>query len=159
MGMGILLLTALLVTAEPAPGDFVAMNDRGFNIPVGFDEKQRPLIREVILFESADQGKQWNQRAVNPPTKKEFVVNVPADGWYWYALCVVDQNGVQQPSHPSKATRIMKVLVDTKKPEVRLTAARQGEGAIVEWTIQEENPKFSTFKLEYHTADMQAGQW
>lgn len=159
MGMGFLLLTGVLLTAQPATGEVVAMNDRGFNIPVGFDEKQRPLIREVILFESADQGRQWNQRAVNSPTKKEFAVNVPSDGSYWYALCVVDQNGQRQPSDPSKSARIMKVLVDTKRPEVRITAARQGEGIIAEWSIQEENPKLGTFKLEYRTAEMPAGQW
>src|SRR5207245_128107 len=45
------------------------------------------------------------------------------------------------------------------RPEVRLTAARQGEGIVAEWTIQEENPKLRTFKLEYRTADMLAGQW
>src|SRR5262249_44047040 len=118
-----------------------------------------PQIREVILFESGDKGLQWNQRAVNPPSKESFVVNVPADGWYWYTICIVDQKGQRQPSDTSQAKRIMKVLVDSKRPEVRLTGARQGEGVVAEWTIQEENPKLTTLKLEYRTADMPPDQW
>jgi hypothetical protein len=156
MGIGILLLSGLLSTGQSAPSDTVALNERGFNIPVRLLSTQ---IREVILFESADQGKSWNQKATNPPTKESFAVTVPADGLYWYSLTVVDLNGQREPSDPSKAPRMMKVLVDTKKPDVKLAAARQGEGVVAEWTIQEENPKLSTFKLEYRTADMPANRW
>jgi hypothetical protein len=159
MGIGTLLLAGLLLGAEPAPSDVTAVNDRAFLIPVTFTPELKAQVREVILFESTDQGRQWNQRAVNPPTKEGFAVTVPADGWYWYAISTVDQKGERHPSDPSKATRIMKVLVDTKRPDVRLTAARQGEGVVAEWTIQEENPKLATFKLQYRTADMPAGQW
>src|SRR5262245_2110789 len=159
MRMATLFMAGLLLAADPNGGEIVPVPDRGFQIPVRFDEKVRSQIREVILFESADKGLQWNQRAVNPPTKESFVVNVPADGWYWYTICVVDQKGQRQPSDPSMSKRIMKVLVDTKRPDVRLTATRQGEGVVAEWNIQEENPKLATLKLEYHTSDMQAGQW
>jgi hypothetical protein len=158
MGMGILLLTGLLL-ADPGPGEVVAVNDHGFVIPVSFKPELRPQIKEVILFESADQGKQWNQRAVNPPSKDSFVVNVPADGWYLYTIAIVGLDGNREPSDPSKSTRIMRVLVDTKRPDVKLTATRQGDGVVADWTIDEQNPKFSTLKLEYHSADMPAGQW
>jgi hypothetical protein len=154
-----LLLAGLLLGVEPPPDDVAAVNGHTLEIPVKFEPRLRAQIREVILFESADQGRQWNQRAVNPPTKDGFAVIVPADGWYWYAISTVDQNGERHPTDPSKSTNVMKVLVDTKKPDVRLTASRQGEGIVAEWSIQEDNPKLTTFKLEYRTADMPAGQW
>jgi hypothetical protein len=160
MEIGILLLSGLLSAAQPATDEIVPLNERGFNVP--FKIKNN-LIQEVILFESVDQGRSWNQKAVKPPSddpvKNAFVVNVPADGVYWYSLTVVDRNNVRDPVHPSKAVEIMKVLVDTKRPDVRLNASRQGEMVVAEWNIQEENPKLSTFKLEYRTADMPADRW
>src|SRR5262249_27962813 len=149
-----------VLAGDPAPTIVTAeVNDHSFLIPVIFEPDLLPQVREVILFESADQGRQWNQRAVNPPTTKTFSVTVPNDGWYWYAISTVDHKGDRHPSDPSKAMKLMKVLVDTKKPDVRLNAARQGEGVVAEWSIQEENPKLATFRLEYRTADMPAGQW
>jgi hypothetical protein len=145
-----------MATGEPASDEIVGMKVRGFEIPIKINSNQ---IREVILFESVDQGKSWNQKAVNPPTNAAFFVNVTADGMYWYSLTIVDLNNQREPSDPSKAQRVMKVLVDTKRPEVRLNAARQGDVVVADWTIQEENPQLSTFKLEYHTADMPADRW
>jgi hypothetical protein len=156
MGIGVLLLTGLLAAGQPASDEIVGMQVRGFEIPIKINNNQ---IREVILFESVDRGKSWNQKAVNPPTNPAFFVNVPADGMYWYSLTIVDLNNQREPSDPSKAQRIMKVLVDTKRPEVRLNAARQGDAVVADWTIQEENPQLSTFRLEYRTTDMPADRW
>jgi hypothetical protein len=160
MGIGILLLTGLMSTGQPAADELIGLPERGFNVPFKIKNNQ---IQEVILFESVDQGRSWSQKGVKAPSddpiKNAFVVNVPADGVYWYSLTVVDRNNVRDPVHPSKAAEIMKVLVDTKRPEVRLTASRQGDMVVADWTIQEDNPKLSTFKLEYRSTDMPAERW
>jgi hypothetical protein len=149
-----------MATGQTAPAEIVGLNERSFNVPFKVKTNQ---IQEVILNESVDQGRSWNQKAVaapnEDPKKNRFIVNVPADGIYWYSLTVVDLNNRREPADPSKATDIMKVLVDTKRPDIRLNAARQGDGIVADWNIQEENPNLSTFKLEYHTADMSADRW
>ena len=57
-----MLLAGLLLGVEPPPDDVAAVNGHTLEIPVKFEPRLRAQIREVILFESADQGRQWNQR-------------------------------------------------------------------------------------------------
>ncbi|HMC66042.1 MAG TPA: hypothetical protein VKI65_13975, partial [Gemmataceae bacterium] len=67
------------------------------------------------------------------------------------------QQGKQQPPDIYKAKPRQKILIDTVKPIVGITAAeRQGEDIVVSWQIQEKNPDLATLKLEYRLADGQA---
>jgi hypothetical protein len=159
MGIPILLLASLLLGGDPAAEKLAAFRTRTLKIPVQFRPEMRSQISEVRLLESTDQGRTWGQRAVIPPTQSEFNVSFDNDGVYWFTISIVDKDGRQEPSDPSKAPVGLKVLIDTKRPEVTLTAARQGEAVVVDWRIQEDHPKLATLKLEYHTADMPAGQW
>jgi hypothetical protein len=157
--MGTVLLISLLVAGDPEPGKVVAFHDRVLQIPVKFDPARRAQISQVILFQSTNQGRTWEQKAAIPATQEYINVSFDTDGSYWFTLCIVGQDGKREPSDPSRAPVGLKLLVDTKRPEIHLNAMRQGEGITVEWTIQEENPQLATLKLEYRTADMPAGQW
>src|SRR5262249_44607400 len=116
----------------------------------------RPGIKQIILYFSDDQGKTWQQLASAPPDKESITFNAPGDGEYWFNLAIVDAQGKEQPADIYKAPPRQKILVDTTKRVVRITAAdRQGEDLVVSWQIQEANPDLATLKLEYRMADMQ----
>src|SRR5437773_10928424 len=127
MSMGTLALTGLLLAAGLNPVDVVPINQRNFQIPIRIDATRRHEIKELILFASADQGATWNQVAVSPPDKDAFVYYAPDDGTYWFSVCVVDQRGNREPRDIYKTTPGQKVMVDTRKPVLRITSAdRQG---------------------------------
>jgi len=143
-----------LAMGSTPPGEIVPMNSRNFKIPISIKGGQREKIKELLLFVSRDQGQTYSQVAATTPDKDSFEFFAPADGVYWFSICVVDSNGNREPKDLYKSAPGQKVLVDTMKPSVRLTSAtRRGEDIVVSWEIDEENPDLNTFKLEYQAAD------
>ena len=54
----------------------------------------------------------------------------------------------------------MAVIVDTVKPQVKVTAERQANGWIqARWTITESAPELRSVRLDYNTAALPTGQW
>src|SRR5262249_36746106 len=71
-----------------------------------------------------------------------------------------DQRGGGAPADINKPPPGQKVLIDTRKPNVRIAAAeRQGDDVLVAWEIQEDHPDLGTFKLEYQAADAPSWMW
>jgi len=127
---------------------------RNFGIPINVDPAQRPLIKQLVLFVSSDEGKNWRQEAVASPDQRLFTFNAPTDGVYWFSVCVTDLKGNQEPASPYQVEPSQKVLVDTVKPEIKgLTADRQGDDVTVNWEVQEEHPNPAHFTLSYFTGD------
>src|SRR5262249_50235952 len=52
-----------------------------------------------------------------------------------------------------------RIIVDTVKPQVKVTAERKGDEIVASWEVTEDYPKPSTFVLEYHLADQPAAIW
>lgn len=162
--MGLTTVVALLCLAQSPPAsDVVSMNRRNFAIPIEIkDPNRRAEIKQLILYVSADEGKEWNQVAVATSDKASFPFTAPKDGLYWFTVGVVDQQGKQQPLSPYQVPPAQKVLVDTEKPIVKITSAeRQGDDVVVAWEIQEDNPDLASLKMEYRPADGQSsfGSW
>jgi hypothetical protein len=135
------------------------MNTRNFQIPIHVAEGQRSKIRELQLFYSSDQGSTWHQTAVAPPDKEDFKFYAPADGMYWFNICVIDTNG-KPDQDIYKAPPRQKVQVDTLKPNLRIVLAeRQGDDIVVSWETQEDHPDLASLKLEYRTPDAPASLW
>jgi hypothetical protein len=158
MSPGTLTLAMLTLTLGANPSDDVVyLNSRNIQIPIFIQADKRDKIKELLLFTSTDQGATWNQVAVATPDKDSFVFYAPSDGLYWFNFTVVDAQGKRVPDIYQTPPR-QKVLVDTVKPNIRLTTAeRQGDEIAVGWEIQELNPDHSSLKLEYRTTD--AAQW
>src|SRR5205823_14685575 len=77
-----------------------------------------------------------------------------SDGEYWYHVVLVNQQGKQEPTDLYKTPPMMKLIVDTKPPELKITATqRQGDDLIVSWLVREDNPDPPKLKLEYRAAD------
>jgi hypothetical protein len=151
---------ATLLLVGDVPPDVVAMNNRNFQIPIHIDPAQRDKVKELLLFASTDQGLTWNQVAVASPDKDAFVFYAPTDGLYWFNICVVDPQGNREPADIYKSPPRQKVLVDTLKPNLRITSAeRQGDEVAVAWEIQEDHPDLNTLKLEYRTPEAPTWMW
>src|SRR5437868_586355 len=71
-------------------------------------------------------------------------------------MIVVDTNNRRVPpdAYSAAPEQILKVVIDTLKPNARLTAAeRVGDEVRVAWEIQELNPDLDSLKLEFRAAD------
>jgi hypothetical protein len=160
MATGTLTLALLALSAGAAPTDVVPMNSRNFQIPIHIADGQRSKIQELILFASSDQGQTWNQVSVAPPDKDAFIFYAPADGLYWFNICVVDTQGRREPPDIYKSAPRQKVLIDTLQPNIRIVSAeRQGDDIVLAWEIQEEHPDLATLKLEHRTPDAPTWVW
>jgi hypothetical protein len=159
MGTGTLTLAYLLLAAGATP-DIWPINQANIRIPIHIDPVRRPLIKQLVLYASSDEGRTWKQVAVASPDQDAFGFSAPTDGVYWFTVVVVDPQGNTEPKDPYKVPPSQKILIDTLKPMVKITAAeRQGDDIVVNWEIQEDHPDLATLKLEYRTADDPASVW
>jgi hypothetical protein len=151
-------LVCALLTAGQAPADAVYTNLRTGRIPSVINPERTAEIRELQLFMSPDRGRSWTQVDKITPDKDGFSYSTPVDGEYWYHVVIVNQQGKQEPADLYKTPPMMKLVVDTKAPEVKITSAqRQGDELVVSWLVREDNPDPPKLQLEYRAAD--AGTW
>ncbi|HYV37342.1 MAG TPA: hypothetical protein VE988_16660 [Gemmataceae bacterium] len=147
------LACALMLTGQ-APGDVVFTNRLSGKIPSAIDPQRAAEFKELRLHVSADQGRTWQEVDRITPDKDGFRYSVPSDGQYWYHVVVINQQGRQEPADLYKTPPTMKLVVDTKPPELKITSAqRQGDELVVSWSVKEDNPDPQKLKLEYRTAD------
>src|SRR6266446_9441404 len=106
MGMATLTLACvgLFVGQAPPvggspPSETIYFNRRVLHIPLTFQEARRAEIREILLFVSPDQGRNWQQVARVTPDKEVITFNAPADGIYWLRVASVNRQGKQEPDN------------------------------------------------------------
>jgi hypothetical protein len=157
MTLGAMTWTCLLLTAGAAQPDVWHLNQKTFQIPIRFDAQRRAEIRELDLYVSHDQGQTWNLEGRAKPTDEFFPYAAREDGPYWFTVAVIDLKGQQTPPDIHAAPVGQRIVVDTVRPDVKMTAERQGDTIRVNWAITEEHPKPETLKLEY--AESAEGPW
>src|SRR5262249_47212500 len=123
------------------------------------DQTQLAKIRELRLWVSRDQGKNWDLSASAKPEQDAFTFTAPRDGEYWFSIAVIDPQGKQDPVDIYQAPVGQRIVVDTAKPEVRLTAERRGDEVVARWEVREDYPNLGTFRLEYRAADAASVLW
>jgi hypothetical protein len=147
---------ALAAPGQAAPNDVSFMNEREFQIPITLpaDPAFQAEIDQLFLWVSTDEGRTWKQEAVASPKDKNFPFRANRDGSYWFNVSVQDKKKQSYPADVSAAPPALKVLIDTKKPLVKLVAAEQmGDQVNVAWELRDENLDLGSFRLEYATAD------
>jgi hypothetical protein len=160
MGTGSLVLALLSLAVGAPSADVVPMNKHDFKIPIQVADGQRDKIKELILFVSTDQGITWQEAAVVNPDQDAFAFHAPADGLYWFNICLVDAQGKRQPPDIYKTAPRCKVLIDTQKPSVRIVSAeRQGDEIAVKWEVIDDHPDLTSLKLEYRTPEAPSWMW
>ncbi len=157
MNLGAMTWTCLLLSAAAGQPDVQPMNQKAFQIPIRFDAQKRAEIRELQLWVSRDKGTTWNEAAQAKPDQDHFDYAVTEDGPYWFSMVIIDQKGHADPANVYTAPVGQRILVDTIRPDIKMTAERQGDDVHVSWEITEQNPKPDTLKLEY--ADSADGPW
>jgi hypothetical protein len=157
--MGTATLVLAMIAGLPGGTDEVyAINQSSIRIPIHVEPKRRNEIHQLILFSSSDQGKTWTQAGVASPDQDGFAFVAPMDGVYWFAVCVEDKQGHRDPANIYDVQPSQKVLIDTLKPQIRLTAGKLGDEVTVNWEIQEDHLSPASLKLEYRSGEAEAWQ-
>lgn len=126
--------------------------DRVFNIPFHPEPGERRL-KEVQLYVSTDLGQTWHPYVNAPPDQGAFRFTADRDGWYWFAVRTLDQDGRAHPPTMDRAAPGLKVCVDTLPPAVDLRALASRDGEVgVAWDVRDDNLSPTTLRLEYHAA-------
>ena len=105
--------SAVAPPLPPVPIKPQTINSRTFSIPFSIPDVLKDTVRELELYVSSDNGKNWRKAASQKPTDKgSFTYTVPADGLYMFRVDFTDANGNRQPNlHTSGVPT--KVQVDT----------------------------------------------
>jgi hypothetical protein len=159
MGIGSLTWTCLWLAVNAPGPDVYHINQKRFAIPVKLEPSRRAEIKELLLWVSRDEGRTWNLDARTTPDKEAFNYFAPADGSYWFTVAVLDVNGNTEPRNVMQAPVGQKIIVDTVKPVLTLSAQRQGDEVLARWEIREDYPKTETLKLEFQLKDGATGGW
>jgi hypothetical protein len=149
----------LLSGAPAADTDVVHINQQRFTIPIRVVPERQHEVRELLLFMSRDRGQTWEVYARATPDKKGFDFYAAGDGLFYFSIAVIDRSGRQDPVDVYRAPVGQKILIDTKKPTLQLTADRSGDEVLVDYVIQEDRPERESLKLEYKAGDSPGGQW
>jgi hypothetical protein len=148
----------LLLTGAAAGEDIVHISQRNFQIPIRVERVAD--VSELLLYVSKNQGKNWEIYARVAPDKKFFDFFGTEDGLMYFSIAVRTKKGVQDPVDIYKAAVGQKIRIDTVKPTVRiLSAERSGDEVAVSWEIQEDNPDWTSWKLEYRMSDAPGSPW
>jgi hypothetical protein len=154
MGLTTLALAGLLMVPGQGSDEPKPVNQRTIQLPINYDPSQRNEVRECLLFMNKGGADRWEQVRQATAEATSFEYTMPSDGIYWFSLMTVDKQGRRDPTDIATAPVGLKVLVDTIAPVVRVTRAeRAGDDVVVSWDIQELNPQFSRFKMEYRGSD------
>jgi hypothetical protein len=164
MATGILAV-CLCLTLGQNPGDVRYANFRSLRVPVNVPAALQPKIRELLLYASTDQGREWKHVAGPISSdKKEFAFYAPADGTYWLRVVKVSQDNVRDPDEVSlmRGPADMKLVIDTVQPIVKtIEAQRHGDDVYVSWEVQEANLDLGRdgMQLEYQVSDAPGAPW
>lgn len=130
------------------------VNEREWSIPVTLNEQIKRDAASLSLFVSADQGKTWKKETSVMPDEKFFKFNAGLDGQYWFSVAYTDRNGKQNPTDPAMMSAMLKMVVDTRKPQVKLNLLeRTGESVLVGWDVREEHLDLNKLRIEYRTGE------
>ncbi|HUG92580.1 MAG TPA: hypothetical protein VML55_17200 [Planctomycetaceae bacterium] len=153
--LAILAAAALACTTASAfgsdAGETIYTNKTRFRIPFRYDhtEMQRLGAREVQLFVSTDQGRNWQlaQRVV--PMAGRFDFSAPADGEYWFCVRTLDARNELHP--PAEAVRPgLRVVVDTTPPRLELTLQQIAADRVeLSWKCEDAHLDLSQLTMEY----------
>jgi hypothetical protein len=158
MVSGFVMLAALWVGCTPAYAQLTPsyLGNRNFEIPLVVNPTR--AYREFILYSSRD-GKNYEPAVTIPADRRAFDFTAPEDGEYFFFIQSKDTFGNLEPKNLNGMVRpLLRVIVDTKMPQVEFEAVEAKEGgAAVQWKIEDPNLDLRTLRLEYRKAS--DGEW
>jgi hypothetical protein len=155
MYFGSTIMACLLMAANPggAPDVPAYLNTPMFSIPLRIQNERRNDIKEVLLYLSRDKGLTWVPLPGNKLGEASVPYRAPADGLYLFKVATVFKSGQREPADIAQGPVGLKIVVDTVKPDIRLSARREGGEIVAQWSIDELNPDPENLILEYQSAE------
>ncbi len=101
---------------------------RKFSLDYEVESAGRAGVEEVELWGSTDRGRTWKRWGADPDRQSPFDIETNRDGVYGFCIVVVSKNGLATPRPLEQSAPDVFVVVDTVKPQVRITGASYGEG-------------------------------
>jgi hypothetical protein len=137
----------------------VYTNRPSFSLPVKIDDKDRADLRELKFFVKALQGtrpNEWVCLETAPATKAKFGYRAPQDGEYLFNFVSVDRAGRVYPPDLDKAPAGLRVVVDTRAPEVDVQRLPAASGEVfLQCQVRDTNPDYGAVRLDYRGIDHQ----
>lgn len=152
---GLLILAGFAVElrAAPIPSQPVHTNRPRFRIPYRYDpaEMQRLRAKEIVLYQSVDQGRNWNAVQRVAPKTGGFKFEAPKNGEYWFAVRTLDVNNRLHPGG-NVVQPGLKVVVDTTRPVITVNLRSLGNGRVeLDWQADDTNLDTTKLRIEYRS--------
>ncbi|TWT31291.1 hypothetical protein KOR34_46670 [Posidoniimonas corsicana] len=143
--------------AQPA-GDAVVWGQDVFVIPYKWSGgSDRSAVREVILYFSDNQGRDWKEVTRARPDVQSFMYRAPGDGEYWFAIRTADAAGARWPSGPMRPE--LRVVVDTQLPTLRITLATLTPDGRLSVAAEASDPQLDASTAVVAYQDPTTGGW
>lgn len=129
------------------------MNTRTFQIPIQVSPEKRTDGMQVALYLSKNGGNTYWLHHTVAEAAKSFSFVAPSDGWYYFRVesYTKDQTPFKQLDGPTNSA--MAVIIDTVRPELRVSVANEGDNLTIDWHVIDENPDLQSLKLDYRKKD------
>ncbi len=120
-----------------------------FYIPFSSDGNERRW-RQVTLYVSTDQGRNWKLQSNAPPSDGRFTFTADRDGVYWFATQTMDLDNRTFPPTMDNAAPQLKVTVDTQAPFIVLRGLPPQDGqAQIQWDVRDDNLDLNGLTVDY----------
>lgn len=135
-------------------GRFRAVKSHRFEVNYRIDDVGPSGVSAVELFVTQNNGQKWFKYGDDPDKQSPFVVEVPEDGLYGFAIRVRSGAGLaDDPPQPGEEPSVV-IVVDRTPPQVQLLPIQQGAGGqmnkiTISWRMADENPSDKPVSLAY----------
>lgn len=135
-------------------GRFRAVKSPRFEVNYRIDDVGPSGVSAVELFVTQNNGQKWFKYGDDQDKQSPFVVEVPEDGLYGFAIRVRSGAGLaDDPPQPGEEPSVV-IVVDRTPPQVQLLPIQQGAGGqlnkiTISWRMADDNPSDKPVSLAY----------
>lgn len=150
LGLAIALAAPAADDGGPVETDpsVVLCAHRAFRIPIELGPARSPDVSGIRLFVSTDEGKTWTNHLEGAADLDVVTYSATADGAHWFVIALVGADGRQVPERIEDVEPGLKVLVDTKRPDLSLRPVRSKSGKRgLRWEVSDENLDASSLRV------------
>lgn len=135
-------------------GRFRAVKSHRFEVNYRIDDVGPSGVSAVELFVTQNNGQKWFKYGDDQDKQSPFVVEVPEDGLYGFAIRVRSGAGLADDPPQTGEEPSVVIVVDRTPPQVQLLPMQQGAGGqmnkiTISWRMADDNPSDKPISLAY----------